>query len=185
MKKTLLAALLAGAALGAAPALAIEAARLAPGERIRIDGRLDDTGWARAAPYDRFWDVSPQDGRPARVRTEVRFAFDRDALYVAVRAFDPDPARIRAPFARRDNVLADQDMVDVFIDPVGNRKFAHFFRVNPRGSIGDGLYNEDTATEDFAPDLEFDVATGRFAGVQRYAAPKRFQTLIEATAEVR
>ena len=157
-------ALVAAALTAAVPAHAIEAARIAPGEAIRVDGHLDDVPWKDAQAFDRFWSVSPQDGEPARVKTEVRFAYDRSALYVAVRAWDPDPSRLRAPFARRDNVLADQDMIDVFVDPVGNRKFAHFFRVNPNGSIGDGLYNEDTATEDFSPDLEFDVATGRFEG---------------------
>ena len=164
MKNRNLAACLAAAALAGLPARAREAYRLGPTERIALDGHLEDAAWSRAKPYDRFWDVAPQDGQPARVKTEVRFAYDRDALYVAVWAHDPDPARIRAPFARRDNVLADQDMIVLFIDPVGRRKFAHFFRVNPRGSIGDGLYNEDTANEDFSPDLEFDVATGRFSG---------------------
>lgn len=164
MTKEMLFAALAVIALAAPAANAIEAYHLAASERIRLDGRLDDPAWARAKPYDRFWDVSPQDGQPARVKTDVRFAYDRDALYVAVRAWDPDPASLRAPFARRDNVLSDQDMVVLFIDPVGNRKFAHFFRVNPRGSIGDGLYNEDTASEDFSPDIEFDVVTGRFDG---------------------
>jgi hypothetical protein len=164
MTRTFLCAWLVLAALGAPSALAIEAFPVAPGERIRIDGRLDEAVWRNTPPYDRFWDVSPEDGRPARVKTEARFAYDRDALYVAVWAHDPDPSRIRAPFARRDNVLADQDMVVLFVDPVGNRKFAHFFRVNPRGSIGDGLFNEDTLNEDFSPDLEFDVATGRFEG---------------------
>jgi hypothetical protein len=147
-----------------APAHGIEAYPLASGERIVVDGRLDDAAWSRAQAFDRFWDVAPQDHRPARVGTDVRFAYDRHALYVAVRARDPDPSQLRAPFARRDNVLADQDMIDLFVDPVGNRKFAHFFRVNPRGSIGDGLYNEDSATEDFSPDFDFDVATGRFEG---------------------
>ena len=163
MKKRSIAALAAGwlAALGAQ---AIEVERLEPSERVKVDGRFDEAAWTRARPFDRFWDVSPQDQRPARVRTEVRFAYDRSALYVAVRAWDPEPEAIRAPFARRDNVLADQDMVGLYIDPVGNRKFAHFFRVNPRGSIGDGLYNEDSATEDFSPDLDFEVATGRFDG---------------------
>lgn len=164
MNNRLSALALLAAALTGVPARAIEAVRIAPGEAIRVDGHLDDAPWKGAQAFDRFWSVSPQDGEPARVKTEVRFAYDRSALYVAVRAWDPDPSRLRAPFARRDNVLADQDMIDVFIDPVGNRKFAHFFRVNPNGSIGDGLYNEDTATEDFSPDLEFDVATGRFEG---------------------
>ncbi|HXN14763.1 MAG TPA: DUF5916 domain-containing protein, partial [Usitatibacter sp.] len=131
---------------------------------IVIDGRLDDPAWARALPYDRFWEIFPDDKIAAPVRTEARFAYDRQALYVAVRSYDPDVSQLRAPFARRDNVLADQDMIVLFVDPTGQRKFAHFFRVNPRGSIGDGLYNEDSGNEDFSPDIEFEVATGRFEG---------------------
>jgi hypothetical protein len=143
---------------------AIEVHHLAPEEKIVLDGRLDEPAWQRAKPVDEFWESSPQANIPAKVRTEARFLYDRQALYVGVRAFDPDMSRLRAPFARRDNVLSDQDMIVLFIDPVGNRKFAHFFRVNPRGSIGDGLYNDDTSTEDFSPDIEFEVVTGRFDG---------------------
>jgi hypothetical protein len=151
-------------ALGALPAAALEAYRIAPSERIVLDGKLDDAPWTRAAAWDRFYEYTPQDKIAAKVRTEVRFAYDAQALYIAVRAHDPDLSQLREPFARRDNVLSDQDMVAVMIDPVGARKFAHFFRVNPRGSIGDGLFNDDTMNEDFSPDLEFDVVTGRFEG---------------------
>jgi hypothetical protein len=135
-----------------------------PGEAIALDGRLDDAVWAKAQPFDDFWELFPQDKVRPRVRTEARIAFDRSSLYVAVRAYDPDLTQLREPFARRDNVLADQDMIVLFIDPVGTRKFAHFFRVNPRGSIGDGLYNEDSGNEDFSPDIEFEVVTGKFEG---------------------
>ncbi len=163
IKPTLLGSLLV--ALAAAPsAKAVQAYKLAPDEKIVLDGRLDEGAWKRANVLDRFWEIFPQAEVEARVRTEARFAYDRQALYVAVRAFDPDPTRLRAPFARRDNVLSDQDMIVLFVDPVGARKFAHFFRVNPRGSIGDGLYNEDTGNEDFSPDFDFEVATGRFDG---------------------
>jgi hypothetical protein len=161
MRKAFLAGLLA---LACTAAHAITAVKLGPDETIAIDGRLDEPAWQRAPALDRFWQNYPQAEVEAPVRTEARFAFDRHALYVAIRAFDPGMAQLRAPFARRDNVLSDQDMVDVFIDPVGARKFAHFYRVNPRGSIGDGLYNEDSATEDFSPDFDFEVVTGRFEG---------------------
>jgi len=150
--------------LPAVPALAIEATALAPGESIVLDGRLDEPAWQRAPLLDRFWENYPQAEVEAPVRTEARFAYDSHALYVAIRAFDPAMGELRAPFARRDNVLSDQDMVVLFLDPVGARKFAHFYRVNPRGSIGDGLYNEDSATEDFSPDFDFEVVTGRFDG---------------------
>lgn len=148
----------------AACAHAIEAYRLEAGEKIVLDGRLDEPAWSRAKPWDRFYEVSPDEKIEAKVRTEARFAYDAHALYAGVRAFDPGMAELRAPFARRDNVLADQDMVILFIDPVGKRKFAHFVRANPRGVIADGLYNEDTGNEDFSPDFDVEVVTGRFEG---------------------
>ncbi|HQZ44670.1 MAG TPA: DUF5916 domain-containing protein [Usitatibacteraceae bacterium] len=143
---------------------AIEAYRLAAGEKIVLDGKLDDAPWTKARPHREFFEISPRDKVPASVRTEASFAYDGRSLYAAVRAFDPGPADLRAPFARRDSVLADQDMVVLFIDPLGTRKFAHFVRANPRGVVADGLYNEDTGNEDFSPDFEVDVATGRFDG---------------------
>ncbi len=149
---------------GSGAASAVEAYKLDPGEKIVLDGNLGDPAWSRAQVLDRFWELSPQDKVEAKVRTEVRIARDDHALYVAVRAYDPDMSQVRAPFARRDNVLRDQDMIVLNVDPVGNRKFAHFFRVNPRGSVGDGLYNEDSGAEDFSPDIEFEVVTGRFEG---------------------
>jgi hypothetical protein len=164
MKKSLLLGMLALWGWWAGGALALEVYTLRQGEKIVLDGELNDAAWARAAVLDRFWELSPQDKVEARVRTEARFARDDHALFVAVRAFDPDMSQLRAPFARRDNVLRDQDMIVLNVDPVGNRKFAHFFRVNPRGSVGDGLYNEDSGSEDFSPDFEFEVVTGRFDG---------------------
>ena len=152
------------AALAAGTVHAIEAHRLEAGEKIVLDGRLDDPAWSKAVPYDKFYEYSPRDKIEAGVRTEVRFAYDRDAIYVAVRAHDPDVSQLRAPFARRDNVLSDQDMIQVTIDPTGGRKFGHFVRVNANGSVGDGLFNEDTLNEDFSPDFEFDVVTGLFEG---------------------
>jgi hypothetical protein len=146
------------------PAAAIEALRLAPGEKIVLDGKLDEAAWTRAKIVDRFWEIFPNAETEPRVRTEAWYAYDSQALYVAIRAHDPNVAELRAPFARRDNVLRDQDMIVLFVDPVGNRKFAHFFRFNPRGSVGDGLFNEDTGSEDFSPDFEWDVVTGRFDG---------------------
>lgn len=152
------------AVLGTPLALAVEALKLAPGERIVIDGRIDEAAWSRARPLDKFWELFPQAEVEARVRTEAMYAYDHQALYVAIKAWDADPMERRAPFARRDKVLADQDMIVLFIDPVGNRKFAHFFRVNPRGAIGDGLFNEDSGAEDFSPDFEFEVVTSTFEG---------------------
>jgi hypothetical protein len=164
MKKLLAFAALAATALVPSLSCALEAQRLSPGERIVLDGNLDEPAWVRVQLYDRFWELYPQAEVPARVRTEMRVAYDAQALYVGLRAYDPDPSQLRTPYARRDNVLPDQDTLVLFIDPVGKRKFAQFFRVNPRGSVTDGLYNEDSSREDTSPDFDFEVATGRFEG---------------------
>ena len=146
------------------PAAAIEVLRLAPGESVQLDGRFDEAFWSRAKVHDRFHEISPRDRAEPLVRTEARFAYDGQALYAALKAWDPKPEDLRGPFSRRDNVFADQDLLVLFVDPIGTRKFAHFVRTNPRGVIADGLYNEDTGSEDFSPDFEVDVATGRFEG---------------------
>ena len=86
----------------ASTASAIEACRVEAREKIVLDGRFDEPVWARARPWDRFYEVSPDEKVDAKVRTEVRFAYDAHALYAAVRAYDPDMAELRAPFARRD-----------------------------------------------------------------------------------
>lgn len=159
--------LLAGACLLPAFAQApraIHAERLQAGETIQLDGKFDEGAWSRAKPFDDFWQISPQDKVRPPVRTEARVAFDGTAIYVAFRAFDPDMTKLREPFARRDAVTSAQDMLVVNIDPIGVKKFVHFFRVNARGVVADGLYNEDTSNEDFSPDFDFDVATGRFDG---------------------
>ncbi|MDX2217894.1 MAG: DUF5916 domain-containing protein [Burkholderiales bacterium] len=137
---------------------AIEAVRLSENESFKLDGKLDESFWSRATAADKFQDWLPQDNTPSRFPTEVRFAYDAHRLYVGIRARDPDPSLIRAPFVRRDKVLGDQDFVAVLIDPVGSRKFAQFFRVSANGLIADGLFNDANTSEDFSPDFDFEGA---------------------------
>ncbi len=141
----------------------ITASALLSGEKIIVDGKLDDAVWQRITPISEFYEYRPQDAVPARFPTEARIAYDKQALYIAVRASDPEPHKIDAPLVRRDQVLGSQDFFALHIDPVGTRKFAQIFRFNAAGAIGDGLFNEDTTNEDYSPDFEFEVRTARSA----------------------
>ncbi len=160
---------------------AAQALKLEPGEKVILDGKIDETFWARATPITDFYEYRPREG-VAKYKTEARIAYDRDAIYFAMRAYDPDPSKIEAPLVRRDEVYGSQDFFGVYLDPVGTRKFAQIFRVNAVGAIGDGLFNEDSGDEDFSPDFEWDVATTRLAdgwsaefripfSTMRYASP--------------
>ncbi|PTT91305.1 hypothetical protein DBR42_04080, partial [Pelomonas sp. HMWF004] len=140
------------------------ALRLAPADAApAIDGRLDDDAWQRAPVYERFAQYMPADKQPAHWRTTVQVVVTADALVFGIRAWDPEPGRIRAPLARRDQVKADQDYVAVFIDPVGHRRTAQYVRVNPAGAIEDGLYAAEEAAEDTAPDFDVEAAATTLA----------------------
>lgn len=143
-----------------------QAVRLAADEAPpRIDGRLDEPVWQRAPVHDVFVQYLPVDKRapPAGYRTTVQIAVDDGGLTFAIRAFDPQPARIVAPLTRRDRVLRDQDFVAVMLDAAGTRRSAQFVRVNAAGVIGDGMFIADTDTEDFSPDFDVDAAASRLA----------------------
>lgn len=134
-----------------------------PAASIRLDGKLAESAWREARPHERFFETQPADRIPAKFPTEVRVAYDSDALYVAVRALDPDMDRLRAPFARRDRIGAEQDYVALYLDPAGNGEAAHMLYLNPRGAVSDGAYT-DSAGDDTSPDLDVEVATSRFDG---------------------
>jgi hypothetical protein len=165
MIKKLLPLCLALAALaGPVQASSFQAVRLAgEAQQVKLDGLLDEALWQQAPVYDTFIQQSPVDKVPAHVKTEVRLVYDQRYLYIGVKAFDPKPDEIRAPFARRDKASGDQDFVGLFLDPSGARKSAQFIYINPRGAISDGMFT-DSSGEDYSPDFDFDVATARFDG---------------------
>jgi hypothetical protein len=149
---------LAAAVLAAPRAVDLEA-----GERIRLDGRLDEPAWQRAPVHDDFVQFLPVDRQPppAGYRTTLQVVAEARALVVGVRAFDPAAQEIRAPLTRRDQVKRDQDFVAVLIDAVGDRRAAQFVRVNAAGVLADGMYIVAGDNEDFAPDFEVEAAVAR------------------------
>ena len=123
-----------------------------------LDGDLGDAGWAAAATFDGFLETNPSDNTPAKVTTQVWVTYDDTYFYIGVRADDPDPSAIRAPFVDRDKVLGTDDNIAVFLDPRNDRRSAIELRVNPRGIQGDAVFNDSTANEDFSPDFFYDTA---------------------------
>ena len=116
---------------------------------VAVDGRLDETAWQRATPIAEFRQFRPTEGAPASLATEVRILYDDEALYVGARMRDSlGPAGIRAPLARRDQLLAADgnngsfnslttDKFAVVLDPYHNHLDEVWFEVNPAGVRGD------------------------------------------------
>jgi len=139
----------------------VTAVRLQPGESIVLDGSLAHPAWQRAPAWDRFVEKEPRTGAEPPQRTRVQVLFDDRALYVGVTAFDAAPARIRDLPVRYDQVNRTQDFVVVYVDPIGSKRSAQFFRVNAAGSMGDGLHTASDDSEDFSPDFDWDSAVQR------------------------
>jgi len=111
-----------------------------------IDGRLDDPAWHEVDRADITSDVfvttRPVAGGVPRLRTEARMRFDDAALYVAVRAYDPHPDSIIAPYSRRDDEIT-ADWIFVEIDSRHDRRTGFSFGVSPRGVQVDGTWAND------------------------------------------
>ncbi|HEY0143472.1 MAG TPA: DUF5916 domain-containing protein [Thermoanaerobaculia bacterium] len=125
---------------------------------ITLDGDLSDEGWKGAAVIDRFYETSPGDNTPPKVNTTAYVTYDDTYFYIGVRADDPEPSRIRAPYVDRDAVIGTDDNIAVFLDTRNDKRSAVELRVNPRGVQGDAIFNDANGSEDFAPDFFYDTA---------------------------
>ncbi len=110
-------------------------------EKIKIDGILSEKVWQNPGTDD-FVMWEPEDGGKPTEKTVVWVAYDEDALYVAARLYDSQPAKIVGRLGRRDDRL-DSDWFTFAIDPYFDRRSGFEFSVNPSGSIRDAyLYND-------------------------------------------
>ena len=142
---------------------AVQAMRMEPGEAVNMSGDLSADVWKRAPVFKDFTENQPRRGQVARAATRVQLVYDERALYARFEADDAQPEQIRAPLKRHDGVNRTQDFVTLFVDAVGAKRSAQYFRVNAAGSTADGLYTAENDNEDFSPDFEWDSGVTRTA----------------------
>ena len=117
----------------------VAALRLADGETVMLDGRLDEPFWAKALPADNFIQQDPQNGGPATEPTDVRIAFDDESIYLGVTAFDSEPDKWLGYQRRRDEGLNSDDRFMWTIDTFLDGRTGYFFEMNPSGLMADSL----------------------------------------------
>ncbi|MEW5796144.1 MAG: DUF5916 domain-containing protein [Candidatus Zixiibacteriota bacterium] len=107
---------------------------------IKIDGKLDDTGWYSAGRAAGFVERYPGNNAPPPVRTEALITYDDSKLYVAFACLD-DPGHIRATMAQRDQYYGDDEVI-FCLDTYGDAAWAYEFQVNPYGIQKDFLWTK-------------------------------------------
>ena len=130
-----------GQSPGAQPPAAVTAVPLGAGS-ITLDGRLDEDVWTHAEAASDFTMREPSEGVPASERTEVRFVYTADALYVGARMMTSDPSTLRRLVARRDSRTPSERLV-VSFDPRLDRTTAYTFEATPGGVRSDWFHGAD------------------------------------------
>ena len=120
------------------------ALRVADGS-IRVDGRLHEEVWLRAAPITDFTQKEPIEGCADR-RDGRALRYDGGALYVGARMSTRSAPMIQAPLGRRDNSDQAEHIQSAF-DTYLDRRSAAMFGVTASGVRLDRFHptdNEDT-----------------------------------------
>jgi hypothetical protein len=142
----------AAAAPGPAPVFTIPRAT-AP---VRIDGVIDEDAWKGALRLELPYEIEPGENTPAPVKTEVLLIYDDEGLHAAFRAYDPDPAAIRAHLADRDQAGND-DWVALFLDTFNDERRGFELFVNPFGVQMDASRNDVGNGGDQNEDMTWDA----------------------------
>jgi hypothetical protein len=133
----------------------VRAVRLAA--PVTVDGALDEAVWQSDNAVIDFAQRDPVEGATPSQRTEVRVAYDDDALYVGARCWDEHPDSIIVRLSRRD-VSVPADRFSIYLDPYHDRRSGYYFLVNVAGTLFDGTLSND-GWEDSSWDGVWDAKT--------------------------
>ncbi|MDQ4079129.1 MAG: carbohydrate binding family 9 domain-containing protein, partial [Gemmatimonadota bacterium] len=112
------------------------------GASPRLDGRLEEDIWRAIPPATGFLQRDPDQGAPATQRTEVRFAYDEEALWIGARMHSTSPREIRALVTRHDREGTSEQLI-VSLDTHHDRRTAYTFAVTPASVRIDYYHSSD------------------------------------------
>jgi len=95
--------------------------------RVKVDGKLDDAAWERAAWTDWFVDIRGAGWPEPRFRTRVKMLWDDDYLYVGAMLEEPD---VWATLTQHDSVIFRDNDFEVFLNPTGDTRNYFEFEIN-------------------------------------------------------
>lgn len=122
-----------------------------------IDGELNGSEWQDARIISVNNETYPRENMDAPVKTEAFVYENGETLFIAFKAYDPDPSKIIANLTDRDSNWND-DRVAIKIDSYHDHALAYQFFVNPLGTQADAIENELTKNESPAWDGIWEAA---------------------------
>jgi hypothetical protein len=124
----------------------VEAVRIS--EPIVVDGVLDEAAWALAEPAADFYQQFPDEFGPATERSEVRFLYDGEMLYIGAMLYDREPHRLIIDSLRRDFSNFQSDSFLLVFDTFLDRRNGYGFNTNAGGAQRDVQSSENGRRND-------------------------------------
>jgi hypothetical protein len=112
---------------------------------ITVDGRLDEAAWGTADPAGNFIQWEPHPEAPASDRTEVRFLYDAENLYIGAQCWDASPHALTVHELKQDFESREEDVLAIFIDSLHDHESGFSFWTNPAGARRDVQIFQDDA----------------------------------------
>lgn len=108
----------------------------------KIDGEMNEQFWSTLPVAANFVEYSPRNGILPPFESEVRFAYDDEALYISAILFDPHPDSICKELGRRDQIeLLNTDYISFDILPYNDALNMFEFKVSPANLQSDTKYS--------------------------------------------
>ncbi len=105
----------------------------------KIDGILDDAVWSVIPKYGDFNMLEPgiEGEIPKDFTTEIQFAYDDKAVYIAGYMYDPDPSAILSEFRQRDDLGGQADLFALGLNTYNDGINETRFGITSAGTIVD------------------------------------------------
>ncbi|MDC7993651.1 DUF5916 domain-containing protein [Altibacter sp. HG106] len=126
-----------------------------------IDGKLNDAVWQNATAFGDFQAYQPGNelNIPEAYQSEVKMAYDNEAVYIAAYLYHPAPETIPRQFAQRDDLNAQADQFAVALNTYNDGINETRFYVTSAGTIGDSRVS--LGNQDFRYDVVFQCRVSR------------------------
>jgi hypothetical protein len=107
------------------------------GQKITVDGRLDEPAWQTAELNGGFLQQDPKEGEPASESTEFRVLYDSEYLYIGAFCHDRTPERIVINDISRDFETLDEDYFAVVLDTFNDDRNGYYLATTAVGGQKD------------------------------------------------
>ena len=106
-------------------------------DRVRIDGRLDESAWQGVEVHDDFRLIEPDTLAPGSLPTRLRMFYTDQGLYLGVEMAQ-DPDTLVEHLSGRDQGWLNRDYFSFTLDTSGEGRYGFWFQLNLGNSVSDG-----------------------------------------------